>query len=83
MGHNVPAVGFADCPGTNEIIIDKENGLLVSGENRAQAFADGLATLMKDDALRNKMGSTANKSVERYSDKRVFEAWKALIDQAT
>ncbi len=82
MAYNVPAVGFADCPGTNEIIQDQKNGLLVTGENRAQAFADGLSALMKDDALRHKMGTTACQSVERYSDENVFEAWVNLIKKA-
>ena len=82
MAYNVPAVGFADCPGTNEVIIDQENGLLVSEENRVQSFADGLARLMKDSNLRHKMGKAAHKSIERYSDEHVFKAWETLIKQA-
>lgn len=82
MAYNVPAVGFADCSGTNEIIQDQENGLLVSGENRVLAFANGLSALMKDEALRHKMGAAACQSVGRYSDKNVFQAWKNLIKQA-
>jgi glycosyltransferase involved in cell wall biosynthesis len=82
MSYSVPAVGFADCPGTNEIIVNQENGLLVAGENRVQAFADGLECLMKDESLRHKMGATARQSVERYSDEHVFEAWEALIKKA-
>lgn len=82
MAYNVPAVGFADCSGTNEIIQDQENGLLVSGENRALAFANGLSTLMKDEALRHKMGAAACQSVGRYSNENVFQAWENLIKQA-
>jgi len=81
MAYNVPVIGFADCPGTNEIIQNQENGLLVSGENRVQSFADGLARLMKDSQLRHKMGKAAHKSIERYSDEHVFKAWENLIKQ--
>ena len=28
----VPAVGFADCPGVNQLIRDGENGVLVPGD---------------------------------------------------
>ena len=82
MGFSIPAVGFADCPGTNELIADGKNGILVSGENRVQAFADGLEILMKNHKLRAEMGAAARKSIDCFSDQRVFESWKTLVKQS-
>ena len=76
---NVPAVGFADCPGTNEIIEDRVNGLLVSGPDRAGALADGLACLMSDEALRTRLGQAGPSSVARYSLDAVVDRWEELL----
>lgn len=57
MAQEMPVVGFADCPGTNEIVLDEQTGLLVQpGGDRAAAFAAGLARLMEDAALRRRLG---------------------------
>ena len=82
LAHGLPAVGFADCPGTNELIIDGFNGLLVSGEDRAAALAQGLAKLMSDPALRRQLGAAGPASVERYSPGSVFDRWEELLRAA-
>jgi glycosyltransferase involved in cell wall biosynthesis len=82
LAHGLPAVGFADCPGTNELIIDGVNGLLVSGEDRAAALAQGLAKLMSDPAIRRQLGAAGPASVERYSPGSVFDRWEELLRAA-
>jgi glycosyltransferase involved in cell wall biosynthesis len=79
LAHGLPALGFADCPGTNELIVDGVNGLLVSGEDRAAALAQGLAKLMNDPALRRRLGAAGPASVERYSPGSVFDRWEELL----
>jgi len=79
MAHGVPAVGFADCPGTNELIVDGENGLLVAGEDRAAALADGLARLMSSDEERARMGAAAPAHIAAFAPERVVERWEKLL----
>ena len=55
LAHGLPAVGFADCPGVNQLIQPGENGTLVSGVDRAAALAGGLKPLMADAMLRQQL----------------------------
>jgi len=79
LAAGLPAVGFADCPGTNELIDDGVNGALVSGADRAGALADGLARLMRDDNLRARLGEAGPASVEKYSLASVADRWEQLL----
>ena len=79
LAAEVPAVGFADSPGTNELIQDSVNGLLVSGPDRVEALANGLARLMVDDELRRKLGEAGPASVARYAVEPVTDQWEDLL----
>lgn len=58
----------ADVPGSREIVIPGETGLLVPVDD-ARALADAIATLAADPALRAKFGEAARRLVvERFSD---------------
>jgi GalNAc-alpha-(1->4)-GalNAc-alpha-(1->3)-diNAcBac-PP-undecaprenol alpha-1,4-N-acetyl-D-galactosaminyltransferase len=75
----IPAVGFADCPGTNEIIRDEVNGVLVSGPDRSEALALGLARLMGDQELRSRLGQAGPNSVAGYSLAPLVDRWEELL----
>ena len=79
LAAEVPAVGFADSPGTNEIIQDNVNGLLVSGPDRVEALANGLARLMVDEKLRRKLGKAGPASVAKYGVEPVTDQWEDLL----
>jgi glycosyltransferase involved in cell wall biosynthesis len=79
LAHGLPAVGFADCPGTNEIVHDDRNGILVHGPDRVAVLAAGLAQLMDSSALREKLGGHGPSSVERYSLDGVVDRWEDLL----
>lgn len=79
LAHGLPAVGFADCPGTNELIVDGANGLLVAGQERTQALADGLDRLMSSEALRVQLAAAAPATVQRFSPRGVADDWEALL----
>lgn len=81
LAAGVPAVGFADCPGTNEIIEDGVNGLLVSGQDRAGSLAEGLARLMGDEGLRNRLGRAGPASVAGYSLTAIVDRWEQLLSR--
>ncbi|HEX8841041.1 MAG TPA: glycosyltransferase family 4 protein [Sphingomicrobium sp.] len=79
LAAGIPAVGFADCPGTNEIIRDEVNGLLVTGPDRSEALVRGLARMMGDQELRSRLGQAGPASVAGYSLDPVVDRWEELL----
>ncbi len=74
----LPSVGFADCSGVNDIIVDGENGILVKSRTAA-ALAEALASLMGDADLRRRMALGAQRLVSRYEPEAIFSQWEALL----
>ena len=72
----LPAVGFADAPAVNELIIDGENGFLAVD---VDDFAQKLKTLIDSKELRRQFGANAKKSVEKYEASKVWNAWETLL----
>lgn len=83
LARGLPAVGFADCPGTDELIVDGVNGLLVRGSDRVAALAEGLARLLDDAALRSRCSAAAPATVARYAPEVVLDAWERIVAEAT
>ncbi len=76
-----PAVGFADCIGTAQLIDHDTNGLLVEpGEDRVQSLATGLRRLMADAALRERLGNAAPASVREYSLPSITDKWETMLE---
>lgn len=76
----IPAVAF-DCQcGPKEIIADGESGILVP-EGDVPALADGLARLMKDRELREKMGQSAFESASRWDMENIMHQWICLFEE--
>ena len=75
----VPAVSF-DCKcGPSEIIKDGETGFLVAPGDTA-SLAEKMLMLMKDEALRKKMGKAAFADSSRFSTETVMKQWTDLFD---
>jgi GalNAc-alpha-(1->4)-GalNAc-alpha-(1->3)-diNAcBac-PP-undecaprenol alpha-1,4-N-acetyl-D-galactosaminyltransferase len=75
-----PVIGFADCPGTNELIHHERNGLLVAGSgDRVAALATGLGRLMADAALRDRLAAAGPASVESFRTDSVADRWEQLL----
>lgn len=74
----LPSVGFAACPGVNDIIVHGENGLLAS-EMTAESLAEQVRILMADEHLRQHMGERAQELSVRYSKERILDQWEALF----
>lgn len=79
LAHGLPAIGFADCPGTNELIVDGHNGILVSGGDRVAAFGIGLRRLMESYELRVRLGRNGPASVARFSLDAIADRWETLL----
>jgi glycosyltransferase involved in cell wall biosynthesis len=82
LAHGLPAIGFADCPGTNELIEEGANGLLVSGDDRPAALAAGLRRMMDDPVLRGKMAAAAPGSVRAFAIDPILDRWEDLLRSA-
>ena len=87
LAKGLPAVGFADCPGTNSLIIDGVNGLLVNpalhGGNRAEALAVGLSTLIQNTDLRLRLAAAAPSTVLQYQPETIAQLWISLVESCT
>lgn len=83
MAHGLPTLGFASCPGTNELITHEKNGLLVDGGDRAQVFSEGLKKLINDPDLRTDLGHQGLKTIEQFHPDSIVEQWERLIENAT
>jgi glycosyltransferase involved in cell wall biosynthesis len=79
LSAGVPAIGFADCPGTNEIIQDGVNGLLVDGANRAEALSASLVRLMDSPGLLSELGGRAPGTVAAFHSDAIVSHWEQLL----
>ena len=79
MTCGLPTVTFDFKCGPKDIIDDGRNGLLVP-EGDVPALADAMKKLMRDEALRQKMGAEALKIRDKYSEERVMGSWVRLFE---
>lgn len=78
MAHGLPVMGFADCPGTNELIEHKQNGLLVESNDRISSLKQALATLITNPDLRKRYGEAGIKTAAQFGLDPVLDAWESL-----
>jgi GalNAc-alpha-(1->4)-GalNAc-alpha-(1->3)-diNAcBac-PP-undecaprenol alpha-1,4-N-acetyl-D-galactosaminyltransferase len=80
MLFELPTVGFADCPGTNELIDNGKTGLLATaGADRTTALATALKSLMSDSNLRQEFGKAGKAALDqKYSIRHVGDRWEGL-----
>jgi glycosyltransferase involved in cell wall biosynthesis len=81
LGYGLPVVGFADCPGTNELVKNGVNGLLVTGRDRPAALAEGLAGLMQSPERRQLLGAAGPLSIADFAPERVADEWEKLLSR--
>ena len=74
----LPAVSYACSSGPRDIITDGEDGFLVPLYDEA-TFAKRLSTLMRDEALRTRMGKAAEVASHRYDLEVIMPQWLELF----
>jgi glycosyltransferase involved in cell wall biosynthesis len=79
MASGLPVIGFADCPGTNELIRNGENGVLIPAADRVSGMVNALKQLMDDPALRARFGQRGLQMVQAYKPEGIIKAWEDLI----
>lgn len=78
MSIGLPCVGFSECSGVNELIVDKKTGFLV---DNVDTFAKVLRDLMEDHNLRTQIGQAAKNSVIEYSESVIWGRWEELMNE--
>lgn len=81
LAHGLPCVGFKDCSGVSDLLVDGYNGLLASGNDNVESLADSLKKLMSNPDLRKKMGNNASISMQKYKPEIIFDGWEALFKE--
>lgn len=81
MSFGLPPLGFVDCQGTNELIVDGENGMLVRCDDRVSDFTQGLEKLISSRELRIKYGTKAKQIIENFHPDRIIAVWENLIEE--
>lgn len=84
LAHGLPAVGFDDCQGTNQLIRPGINGDLANGSgNRSLTLAKTLKTLMRDDALRVRLSIQSDDVLHECRLENVLSHWEQIIFEVT
>ncbi len=81
LSSGLPAVGFRNCPGVNELIIHNKNGLLVE-EDTPQALASSMRLLCSDKEKRLRFGQQAIEIFsENYSSEATLHEWERAVEK--
>lgn len=80
--HGLPAIGFADCPGTNSLIEHNVNGLLVTGDDKTQALAEALRQFMSNPAELARMSNAPTDKLQcQFSINTVVDFWERMLKE--
>ena len=73
-----PVISFDCVSGPNEIITDKENGLLVENQN-FEKLIDAMNLFIEETVLYNQCKNNSLKSIERFSIEKIGKQWQDLM----
>ena len=83
MAHGLPAVGFADCAGVNQLIEPGRNGILGKGNGDFGSLAEALSSLMSDNQLRRQMGDQGRQITGAFAPEAVMDRWESVLALST
>jgi glycosyltransferase involved in cell wall biosynthesis len=76
FSHGLPAAGFADCAGVNELISDGVSGYLAAGNNDLKSLCSVLEPLMSLPHKRQEMGEAGKKAVTHFRPDTIMNCWE-------
>jgi len=74
----VPVVSLDIISGPSEIIIDQQNGLLISKRD-VSLFSEGIISMFENPVLYNRCKRNAKPSVLEFSKEKISEKWNKLL----
>lgn len=80
MSVGLPCVGFRKCMGLNDLILDKETGLLT--EKTPENLAKYLEVLINDKNLRIKFGQNSIERVKEFSPEIIWNEWEKAVEKS-
>lgn len=83
MSVGLPSIGFADCPGTNELIKHERNGLLAETEERVAGLKIALRRVMSNNDFRIQLSHRALEDANQYTPKKIYDQWEHLFYEAS
>ena len=79
LAHGLPAIGFSDCSGVNNLIETGRNGMLAAGNDDPSSLASALKEIMNDSAKRHKMGQEAQTSMDKFNPENIYSLWENML----
>jgi glycosyltransferase involved in cell wall biosynthesis len=83
LAAGLPAVGYKDVSGVEDLIVDGRTGLLVERREGAEGLARALSRLVSDPELRTKAAKAARDHIRRWTPDHIFSLWDATLSEAT
>lgn len=83
MYFKLPIIAFYDCEGANELVLDNENGILVTpAASREKALATAMEKLIKNPKKRELFGNNGHKYfLKNVDNNSTFFKWMDIISQ--
>lgn len=81
LAHGLPCIGYSDCAGMGNLIVDGQTGMLAQGNGNIETLTISLKVLMNDHQLRERMGRNAIDSMKKYESKKIFDKWERLFEE--
>lgn len=79
MAAGIPVIGFKDCAGVNDIIVDGLNGYLIP--RSLEELTKALKKLMDNRDLRQRMGNAGIESMKQYNPQKIWDQWEQLLQR--
>lgn len=79
MSAGLPVVAYESCPAVNELVKHGSNGFLV--KDGVKPYAEALEKLMKDAALREKLGRQGREDMKDYEETKIYDRWERLLEE--
>lgn len=81
MSYGLPAVGFRQCGGVQDLIQHEKSGLLANGNENLQTLTTALDNLMSNDQKRAQMGKEGAKWIKQFEPNKIYDLWEETFVQ--
>lgn len=78
MAYGLPVIAFNEASGPKSLIENNTNGFLINSFD-LQAYTNKVQVLIKDEALRKKIGANTCTSVKKYDLNVIMQQWEELF----